>query len=200
MLLTTHYMFEADELCASGRRDQQEAVVAEEDSQRDLKGRSSPTGAMIEIENVRRREMRRSRASGVVAGGRDETGVGGGTREHAQVILVQSPGRAPKLTQAAPSGLPRVTPERSAVSPTREPTLEDAYVGARRRGLDGRTTASARGRVADADEDAGCSSSFNSVLADPWGARSSSRPSTFFLLRAGSFRTSVALFRRSAPR
>ncbi len=118
VLLTTHYMFEADELC------DRIAVVAHgeilaEGTPRDLKDRVAD-GTVVEIE---------------VYGVDDEaldgvrqidgvTGVAVENRDQAQVIVVQT-ARGPELTQAIMARLQGASLGRIT---TREPTLEDAYV------------------------------------------------------------------------
>jgi ABC-2 type transport system ATP-binding protein len=118
VLLTTHYMFEADALCdriaviAKGR------IVAE-GTPRELKGRVSE-GTVVEIE-----------AYGVDDGAVDRlreiegvTTVALEEREQAQLVVVQAaPGFEP--TQAVLGRLEGVEVGRVT---SREPTLEDAYV------------------------------------------------------------------------
>jgi ABC-2 type transport system ATP-binding protein len=118
VLLTTHYMFEADQLCdriaviAKGR-------IVGEGTPRELKG-SVGDGAVVEIE---------------VYGVPDETvervyGLGGvrtvavEDRDQAQLLVVQTePGT--ELTHAVLGELGGASIGRVS---TREPTLEDAYV------------------------------------------------------------------------
>ncbi len=118
VLLTTHYMFEADELCdriavvARGR------IVAE-GTPRDLKARVAE-GSVVEIEvyGVDERRLEAVRAIGGV------TAVAVEERDQAQVIVVQTaPGR--ELVQAIIARLEGASLGRVT---TREPTLEDAYV------------------------------------------------------------------------
>jgi len=118
VLLTTHYMFEADALCdrigvvAKGK------IVAE-GTPRDLKARVAE-GVVVEIE-VYGIEDDRVEALRQIAG---VTSVAVEDRDQAQVIVVQAEsGREPThdvLARLDGVSLGRVT--------TREPTLEDAYV------------------------------------------------------------------------
>jgi ABC-2 type transport system ATP-binding protein len=118
VLLTTHYMFEADALCdriaviAHGR------IVAE-GTPDDLK-RSVADLTVVEIETFGAREqaIERLRAVGGVASVAVEE------REQAQLIRVQA-ARGLELTQPLLRELDGVRVGRVAV---REPTLEDAYV------------------------------------------------------------------------
>ena len=118
VLLTTHYMFEADALCdriavvAKGR------IVAQ-GTPRDLKTRVSE-GVVVEIEvyGIEDAKVEDLRSIGGV------TSVAVEDRDQAQVVVVQSePGHEPThevLARLDGVALGRVT--------TREPTLEDAYV------------------------------------------------------------------------
>jgi ABC-2 type transport system ATP-binding protein len=118
VLLTTHYMFEADELCdriaviAKGR------IVAE-GTPRDLKSRVGE-GIVLEIEvyGIEEATVERLRTvEGVTAVAVEE-------RDQAQVVVVQvAAGHEP--TQAVLARLDGVSMARVT---TREPTLEDAYV------------------------------------------------------------------------
>ena len=118
VLLTTHYMFEADALCdrigvvAKGK------IVAE-GTPRDLKA-SVAEGVVVEIE-VYGIEDDRVEALRQIAG---VTSVAVEDRDQAQVVVVQAEsGREPThdvLARLDGVSLGRVT--------TREPTLEDAYV------------------------------------------------------------------------
>jgi ABC-2 type transport system ATP-binding protein len=118
ILLTTHYMFEADELCdrlaviAGGR------FVAT-GTPADLKA-SVADQSIIEIETFGVPDDALDRLRGV----RGVTSVGVETRDQAQVVLVQSPSGAelvPELLRALDgAAVGRVV--------AREPTLEDAYV------------------------------------------------------------------------
>ena len=118
VLLTTHYMFEADELC------DRIAVVAHgqilaEGTPRDLK-QGVAEGTVVEIEVYGIDET-------ALAGVRAIAGVTGVTieeRDQAQVIVVQTATGA-EVTQAIMARLDGVRLGRVT---TREPTLEDAYV------------------------------------------------------------------------
>jgi ABC-2 type transport system ATP-binding protein len=118
VLLTTHYMFEADELCNRIAVINKGEIVAE-GTPRDLKAIVADR-TVIEIETfgVEDAAIDRIRtADGVTSVSVEE-------REHAQVILVQSPAGT-ELTQQLLSLLGGATIGRVAA---REPTLEDAYV------------------------------------------------------------------------
>jgi ABC-2 type transport system ATP-binding protein len=118
VLLTTHYMFEADELCQRIAVINKGQIVAE-GTPRDLKAIVADR-TVIEIETfgVEEPAIERIRAAEGV------TSVSVETREHAQVILVQSPAGT-ELTQQLMSLLGDATIGRVTA---REPTLEDAYV------------------------------------------------------------------------
>ena len=118
VLLTTHYMFEADELCdriavvAHGR-------ILAEGTPRDLK-QGVADGTIVEIEVYGIEDA----ALGEVRSIAGVTGVTVEERDQAQVIVVQT-ATGSEVTQAIMArlhgqSLGRVT--------TREPTLEDAYV------------------------------------------------------------------------
>ncbi|HEY6029571.1 MAG TPA: ABC transporter ATP-binding protein [Gaiellaceae bacterium] len=118
VLLTTHYMFEADELCdriaiISGGR-----IVAE-GTPRDLKSRVADAGVVeIEVFGVAPDTVERLQA---VPGVRS---VAVEEREQAQVLVVQTDeGRVSTQALVAELGDARI----GRVA-TREPTLEDAYV------------------------------------------------------------------------
>ncbi len=118
VLLTTHYMFEADELCQRIAVINKGQIVAE-GTPRDLKAIVADR-TVIEIETfgVEDAAIESIRvAEGVTA-------VSVETREHAQVILVQSPAGS-ELTQQLIGLLGDATVGRVTA---REPTLEDAYV------------------------------------------------------------------------
>jgi ABC-2 type transport system ATP-binding protein len=118
VLLTTHYMFEADELCQRIAVINKGQIVAE-GTPRDLKAIVADR-TVIEIETfgVEDAAIESIRvAEGVTA-------VSVETREHAQVILVQSPAGT-ELTQQLIGLLGDATVGRVTA---REPTLEDAYV------------------------------------------------------------------------
>jgi ABC-2 type transport system ATP-binding protein len=119
VLLTTHYMFEADALCdrvaviAKGR------VVAE-GTPKDLKARvTDRTVVEIEVYGVAEDAVEKLRVvPGVASVSLEE-------RDQAQLLLVQGEQRRLELTQALLARLDGVRVGRVAV---REPTLEDAYV------------------------------------------------------------------------
>jgi ABC-2 type transport system ATP-binding protein len=118
VLLTTHYMFEADSLC------DRIAVIA--------RGRIVATGTPGELkEHVVDRTVVEVEVFGIEAGelGRlrglpGVTSVSVEEREHAQLVTIQSP-RGLELTQELPAFLDGARIGRIAA---REPTLEDAYV------------------------------------------------------------------------
>jgi ABC-2 type transport system ATP-binding protein len=118
VLLTTHYMFEADTLCdrvaviARGR-------IVGEGTPRDLKSRvADRTIIEVEVFGVREETVRRLKEMPGV------TSVSVEDREQAQVLTIQSP-RGLELTQELPGWLDGAQVGRIAA---REPTLEDAYV------------------------------------------------------------------------
>ncbi len=118
VLLTTHYMFEADALCdriaviAKGR------IIAEGTPQHLKSGVSSRTVIEIEAFGVSGDAVDRVRTvAGVEAVSVEE-------RDHMQVLLVQSE-RGTEVTQGLLGHLGDVRLGRISV---REPTLEDAYV------------------------------------------------------------------------
>ena len=118
VLLTTHYMFEADALCDRIAVITQGEIVAE-GTPEDLK-RGVADGTVIEVEvyGVADEIVQRVRAIGGV------TAVAVEEREQAQVLVVQT-GQGAELTQAIlgclnGSDIGRIS--------HREPTLEDAYV------------------------------------------------------------------------
>jgi ABC-2 type transport system ATP-binding protein len=118
VLLTTHYMFEADTLCdrvaviAKGR------IVAQ-GTPRELKRHvADRTVVEVEVFGIDDRAVRRLRAAPGV------TSVSVEDREHAQVLTIQSP-HGLQLTQQLPEWLDGAQVGRIAA---REPTLEDAYV------------------------------------------------------------------------
>ncbi|MGD9955264.1 MAG: ATP-binding cassette domain-containing protein [Candidatus Nanopelagicales bacterium] len=118
VLLTTHYMFEADELCdriaviAGGR------IVAE-GTPSDLKDRVSD-GHVVEVEVFDAFDDRLDQVSGV----QGVTGVAVEDGSRAQVLVVR--------TKTASTATPAVLAALDGLSlgrvSTREPTLEDAYV------------------------------------------------------------------------
>ena len=118
VILTTHYMFEADDLCDRIAVINKGAIVAE-GTPRDLKAIVADR-TVIEIETfgVDGATVYRLRAADGV------TSVSIEDREQAQVLLVQSPAGT-ELTQSLLALLNGVSIGRVAA---REPTLEDAYV------------------------------------------------------------------------
>jgi ABC-2 type transport system ATP-binding protein len=118
VLLTTHYMFEADHLCDRIAVIAKGKIVAE-GTPRDLKAMVSD-GSVVEVEVY-------GVDDGTVEGLRSLSGVKGVSvedREHAQVIVVQA-AAGEELTHAILSRLDGASVGRVS---SREPTLEDAYV------------------------------------------------------------------------
>jgi ABC-2 type transport system ATP-binding protein len=118
VLLTTHYMFEADQLCDRIAVIAKGKIVAE-GTPRDLKGMVSE-GSVVEVEVY-------GVEDGTVEGLRSLPGVKAVSvedREQAQVIVVQA-AAGEELTHAILSRLDGATVGRVS---SREPTLEDAYV------------------------------------------------------------------------
>ena len=118
VLLTTHYMFEADTMCdrvaviARGR------IVAE-GTPRELKRHvADRTVVEVEVFGIDDAAVKRLRAVPGV------TSVSVEDREHAQVLTIQSP-HGLQLTHRLPEWLDGAQVGRIAA---REPTLEDAYV------------------------------------------------------------------------
>ncbi len=118
VLLTTHYMFEADTLCdrvaviANGR-------IVGEGTPRELKRVvADRTVVEVEVFGVEDETVRKLRALPGV------TSISVEDRDHAQVLTIQSP-RGLELTQELPTHLNGARIGRIA---SREPTLEDAYV------------------------------------------------------------------------
>jgi ABC-2 type transport system ATP-binding protein len=117
VLLTTHYMFEADQLCDRIAVISQGEIVAE-GTPADLKANVSDGGVVeIEVFGIDEPAVQRLRA---IEGVRS---VGVEPREQAQVLVVQTDGR--ELTHALLLPLDGAQVGRVSV---REPTLEDAYV------------------------------------------------------------------------
>ena len=117
VLLTTHYMFEADQLCNRIAVISQGEIVAE-GTPADLKANVSEGGVVeIEVFGIDEPAVQRLRA---IEGVRS---VGVEPREQAQVLVVQTDGR--ELTHALLVPLDGAQVGRVSV---REPTLEDAYV------------------------------------------------------------------------
>ena len=118
ILLTTHYMFEADALCDRIAVIANGAIIAS-GTPSDLKaGVAGNTIVEIETFGVADEVVERLRSVPGV------TGVGVETRDQAQVLLVQSP-QGVELVQALLRELDGVNTGRVI---TREPTLEDAYI------------------------------------------------------------------------
>jgi ABC-2 type transport system ATP-binding protein len=118
VLLTTHYMFEADELCDRIAVVAKGEIVAE-GTPRDLK-EGVGEGAIVEIEVY-------GIGDDVLASVRSLEGVTGVVveeRDQAQAIVIQTAVGA-EVTQAIMARLDGVRLGRVT---TREPTLEDAYV------------------------------------------------------------------------
>jgi ABC-2 type transport system ATP-binding protein len=117
VLLTTHYMFEADQLCNRIAVISQGEIVAE-GTPADLKANVSEGGVVeIEVFGIDEPAIERLQA---IEGVRS---VGVEPREQAQVLVVQTDGR--ELTHALLVPLNGAQVGRVSV---REPTLEDAYV------------------------------------------------------------------------
>jgi ABC-2 type transport system ATP-binding protein len=118
VLLTTHYMFEADDLCQRIAVINKGEIVAE-GTPRDLKGIvADRTVIEIEAYGVTDDAVERIRvAPGVTSVSVEE-------RDQAQLVLVQSPAGT-ELTQSLLGLLGDATVGRVSA---REPTLEDAYV------------------------------------------------------------------------
>jgi ABC-2 type transport system ATP-binding protein len=118
VLLTTHYMFEADELCDRIAVIAKGSIVAE-GTPSDLK-RHVADRTIVEIETSGASEAmleRLRRVPGVASLAVEE-------REQAQLLVVQS-SRGPELVQAL---LAELDGARVGRVVSREPTLEDAYV------------------------------------------------------------------------
>jgi ABC-2 type transport system ATP-binding protein len=118
VLLTTHYMFEADELCDRIAIVAQGQILAE-GTPRDLKA-GVGEGSIVEIEVY-------GIATDTVAGVRALQGVTGVVveeQDQAQVLVIQTAAGA-EVTQAIMGRLEGLSLGRVT---TREPTLEDAYV------------------------------------------------------------------------
>jgi ABC-2 type transport system ATP-binding protein len=118
VLLTTHYMFEADALCdriaviARGR------IVAEGTPAELKQHVAASTVVEVEVFGIEERELTRLRAlPGVTSVSLEE-------RDQLQVLTIQSP-RGLELTQELPVHLDGTRINRISA---REPTLEDAYV------------------------------------------------------------------------
>ena len=119
VLLTTHYMFEADELCDRIAVDRARARSSRR-ARRATSSSSSSEGVVVEIEVYGIEDAASSSSAGSTASRRS----GSRTRDQAQVVVVQAgAGREP--TQEILARLDGVSVGRIT---TREPTLEDAYV------------------------------------------------------------------------
>jgi ABC-2 type transport system ATP-binding protein len=118
VLLTTHYMFEADELCDRIAVIRDGEIVAE-GTPDELKERAS-AGRVVEIETYGIGPATVDNVS-AVAGVR---GVAVEERGQMQILLVHAEARA----DVTPDVLKRLGDARVGRVTTREPTLEDAYV------------------------------------------------------------------------
>ena len=118
VLLTTHYMFEADALCDRIAVITQGEIVAEGTPEQLKRGVAEGTVVEVEVYGVGDETLARVRGLGGV------TAVAVEEREQAQVLVVQT-GPGAQLTQAILGCLNGA--EIGRIS-HREPTLEDAYV------------------------------------------------------------------------
>ena len=118
VLLTTHYMFEADALCDRIAVITQGAIVAEGTPEQLKRGVAEGTVVEVEVYGVGDEAVARVRGLGGV------TAVAVEEREQAQVLVVQT-GPGAQLTQAILGCLDGSDVGRIS---HREPTLEDAYV------------------------------------------------------------------------
>jgi ABC-2 type transport system ATP-binding protein len=118
VLLTTHYMFEADALCDRIAVITQGEIVAEGTPEQLKRGVAEGTVVEVEVYGVGDEALARVRGLGGV------TAVAVEEREQAQVLVVQT-GPGAQLTQAILGCLDGS--EIGRIS-HREPTLEDAYV------------------------------------------------------------------------
>ena len=118
VLLTTHYMFEADALCDRIAVITQGAIVAEGTPEQLKRGVAEGTVVEVEVYGVGDEALARVRGLGGV------TAVAVEEREQAQVLVVQT-GPGAQLTQAILGCLDGSDVGRIS---HREPTLEDAYV------------------------------------------------------------------------
>jgi len=118
VLLTTHYMFEADALCDRIAVITQGAIVAEGTPEQLKRGVAEGTVVEVEVYGADDEAVARVRGLGGV------TAVAVEEREQAQVLVVQT-GPGAQLTQAILGCLNGA--EIGRIS-HREPTLEDAYV------------------------------------------------------------------------
>ena len=118
VLLTTHYMFEADALCDRIAVITQGEIVAEVTPEQLKRGVAEGTVVEVEVYGVGDEALARVRGLGGV------TAVAVEEREQAQVLVVQT-GPGAQLTQAILGCLDGSDVGRIS---HREPTLEDAYV------------------------------------------------------------------------
>ena len=118
VLLTTHYMFEADALCDRIAVITKGAIVAEGTPEQLKRGVAEGTVVEVEVYGVGDEALARVRGLGGV------TAVAVEEREQAQVLVVQT-GPGAQLTQAILGCLDGSDVGRIS---HREPTLEDAYV------------------------------------------------------------------------
>ena len=118
VLLTTHYMFEADALCDRIAVITQGEIVAEGTPEQLKRGVAEGTVVEVEVYGVGDEALARVRGLGGV------TAVAVEEREQAQVLVVQT-GPGAQLTQAILGCLDGSDVGRIS---HREPTLEDAYV------------------------------------------------------------------------
>jgi len=118
VLLTTHYMFEADALCDRIAVITQGEIVAEGTPEQLKRGVAEGTVVEVEVYGVGDEAVARVRGLGGV------TAVAVEEREQAQVLVVQT-GPGAQLTQAILGCLDGSDVGRIS---HREPTLEDAYV------------------------------------------------------------------------
>ena len=118
VLLTTHYMFEADALCDRIAVITQGEIVAEGTPEQLKRGVAEGTVVEVEVYGVGDEALARVRGLGGV------TAVAVEEREQAQVLVVQT-GPGAQLTQAILGCLNGSDVGRIS---HREPTLEDAYV------------------------------------------------------------------------
>jgi ABC-2 type transport system ATP-binding protein len=118
VLLTTHYMFEADELCDRIAVISRGKIVAEGTPHKLKAGIAARTVVEIEAYGVDEPTLVRLREVPGVSS------VSTGVRDQAQVLLIQT-STGPELTQTL---LRLLNGTRVGRVATREPTLEDAYV------------------------------------------------------------------------
>ena len=123
MLLTTHYMFEADSLCDRIAVIAKGEIVAQGTPQ-ELRGRASTPSGVVEVEVFGIDE------ASVAPRARSSQGVRAAVvEEQEQRAAADRPDDAPATRADARRSSPQLNgTARSAASPSREPTLEDAYV------------------------------------------------------------------------